>query len=131
MELFIPSLVVLLLGVAIAFFLLPRLAPTILIGGSAAVLALALYLHYSRFGRMEYQQSTWQYNLKQFSGWIMFAAVLLGAYGFYAINAGSAPAGGGEPMPPLALPQAGGGFKNVANTAMGRIHSLLRHGRIN
>jgi hypothetical protein len=67
----------------------------------------------------------------------MVGAVLLGAYGFYAMNNGSflggaesAPAISPE-MPPLSLPQTGGGFKNVFNTASTRINSLMRHGRIN
>jgi hypothetical protein len=147
MELVVPSLVVLLVGIAIAFFVIPRLAPTILIGGSAVVLALAIYLHYSRFGRMEYEQSTWQYNLKQFGSWIMVGAVLIGAYGFYAMNSGQfasmAPAISGvltpaapaapanNAMPPLTLPQAGGGFRMIARTVASRLNSLMKNGRIN
>lgn len=142
MELFVPSLAFLLVGVAVAFFVLPRLAPTILIGGSVVVLALALYLHYSRFGTMEYERSTWQYNVKQYGSWVIVAAILLGAYGFYAMNnsgAGNVATGVAEapaflapaaPMPPLATPQLGGGFKNVFNTASARINNLMRHGRI-
>ena len=102
------------------------------------MLAGALYFHYSRFGRMEYEQATWQYNLKQFGSWIMVGAILLGAYGFYAMNsaaATSAPVLGApstnSQMPALSVPQMGGGFRNVANTALGRINSLMRHGRIN
>lgn len=145
MELVVPSLVALLLGIAITFFVLPRLAPTILITGSAVVLGAALYLHYSRFGRMEYDQSTWQNNLKQFGSWIMVGAVLLGAYGFYAMNSGqlagitpailspsaSSNTAMGAEMPAFALPQAGGGFKIIARTAASRINSLLSSGRIN
>jgi hypothetical protein len=138
MELFVPSLVFLLVGVAIAFFVLPSLAPTLLIGGSAVVLAIALYLHYSRFGRMEYEQSTWQYNLKQFGGWVIVGAILLGAYGFYAMNTSGSPStyvSESAPalnagLPPLTMPQSGGGFKNVYNTAASRINNLMRHGRI-
>ena len=70
MELFVPSLVFLLVGVAIAYFVLPSIAPTLLIAGSAVVLLGALYLHYSRFGAMEYEASTWQYNLKRYSNWV-------------------------------------------------------------
>ena len=148
MELFVPSLGFLLVGVAIAFFALPRLAPTILIGGSVVVLALALYLHYSRFGTMEYERSTWQYNIKQYGSWAIVGAILLGAYGFYALNNSGATAPSGavntglslpspaslltpaEPMPALTTPQLGGGFKNVFNTASSRINNLMRHGRI-
>jgi hypothetical protein len=147
MELVVPSLAFLLFGVAIAFFALPRLAPTILIGGSVVVLAFAMYLHYSRFGKMEYERSTWQYNLKQYGSWAIVGAILLGAYGFYALNnsgasigsmSGNAGAGTSpvsmltpsEPMPTLAIPQLGGGFKNVFGTATTRINNLMRHGRI-
>ena len=131
-----PSLVALLVAIAIAYFVLPTLAPSVLIGGSGVLLALALYLHYKQFGVIEYERSTWQNNLKAFGSWVMLGAVLLGAYGFYAMNTGvsggAAPAFGAteSEMPPLSLPQMGGGFKNVFNTATGRINSLMRHGRI-
>jgi hypothetical protein len=134
MELLIPSLVALLVAIAVAYFVLPMLAPSILIGGSGVLLAVAVYLHFKQFGVVEYERSTWQNNLKSFGSWIMLGAVLLGAYGFYAMNTGAT--GGGEApvlgseMPALTLPQTGGGFKNVFNTATGRINSLMRHGRI-
>jgi hypothetical protein len=148
MELFVPSLAFLLVGVAVAFFVLPRLAPTILIGGSVVVLGVALYLHYSRFGTMEYERSTWQYNMKQYGSWAIVGAILLGAYGFYSLNNSGITASNGavnagisvpspasllapaEPMPALGTPQMGGGFKNVFNTATARINNLMRHGRI-
>jgi uncharacterized membrane protein len=136
MELLIPSLVALLVAIAIAYFILPMLAPSILIGGSAVLLAVAVYLHYKQFGVVEYERSTWQNNLKAAGSWVMLGAVLLGAYGFYAMNNGGSDGGGmvapalATEMPPLSLPQAGGGFKNVFNTAAGRINSLMRHGRI-
>ncbi len=132
-----PSLVALLVAIAIAYFVLPTLAPSVLIGGSGVLLAIALYLHYKQFGVVEYERSTWQNNLKAFGSWIMLGAVLLGAYGFYAMNTaggvgGAAPVlGTPEPeMPALSMPQMGGGFKNVFNTATGRINNLMRHGRI-
>lgn len=139
-----PSLVFLLVGVALAFFVVPRLAPVILIGGSVVVLGAALYIHYTRFGVMEYERSTWQYNLKAFGNWIIVGAILLGAYGFYALNNGTVAAVLPEPvanavnanaspaLPPLELPaMTGGGFGSVARRVGGRITSLLRHGRIN
>ena len=129
MELFMPSLVALLAAVAIAFFLVPSVAPTMLVAGSAVVLAGALYLHYSRFGRVEYEQATWQYNLRRYSSWIMLAAVLLGAYGFYTfsgmegsgIEAAPAPveAGGFGGL-------SGGGFVRVGETVAARLTALAR-----
>ena len=143
MEIFFPSLVALLVGVAIAFFVLPRLAPVILISGSAIVLGLALYLHYSRFGRMEYETATWQYNLRKYSSWVILGAILIAAYGFYTMNSGELAAALPSPiasvvqanaspaLPSLESPMLGGGFGNVAATVTRRIGSLMRHGRIN
>ena len=134
MELFLPSLVFLLAGAAIAFFVLPTIAPVMLVGGSAAVLAGALYLHYSRFGRMEYEQATWQNNLRAYSSWIILAAVLLAAYGFYAMSAGGAPPppvstgifdmGGNTTSTGLPI-MTGGGFSRVFKHAATRISDLL------
>ena len=149
MELFVPSLVFLLAGVAIAYFVIPTLAPTLLIAGSAVVLAGALYLHYSRFGAMEYEASTWQYNLKKYANWVILAAILLGAYGFYTMNSGmsAAPAAGMLPAPLAeavsnnfsspalpaltAPPMMGGGLSSVFKTASSRLGELMRKGRIN
>jgi len=145
MELFVPSLVFLLAGVAIAYFVIPTLAPTLLIAGSAVVLAAALYLHYSRFGAMEYEASTWQYNFKKYANWVIMAAILLGAYGFYTMNAGTAQAMLPAPVaeavtnnfsspafPALSTPpMMGGGLSAVFKTASSRLGELMRKGRIN
>ncbi len=140
MELFIPSFVALLFGVAIVYFVLPGMAPPILIGGSIIMLGVALYSHYSKFGRMEYEQATWQYNLRNYSSWIMMGSIILGAYGFYAMNktepaqsimptaitsAVSSPA-----MPSMMAPAVGGGLGSVMKTATTRINELMRRGRI-
>ncbi len=146
MELFVPSLVFLLAGVAIAYFVIPTLAPTLLIAGSAVVLAGALYLHYSRFGALEYEASTWQYNLKKYANWVILAAVLLGAYGFYTLNTGGASSAvlpapvasavtnnfSSPALPPLTTPNMiGGGLNSVLKTASSRLGELMRKGRIN
>lgn len=144
MELFVPSLVFLLVGVAIAYFVIPTLAPTLLIAGSAVVLAAALYLHYSRFGALEYEASTWQNNLKKYANYLILGAVLLGAYGFYTMNTGSASAMLPAPfqaavtdnfsspaLPPLMPPMMGGGLGAVFKTASSRLGELMRKGRIN
>lgn len=145
-----PSLVFILIAVAIAYLAFPSLAPPILIGGSAVALAGALYLHYSRFGVMEYERATWQYNLRKYSNWVIMGAILLGAYGFYAMNQGSAGVGfgagiagaaAGAPslsilpsspaLPPLSAPSMiGGGMGSVLKTASSRLGELMRRGRI-
>ena len=123
MELLIPGLAFLLFGVAIAFFVVPKIAPAMLITGSGIAIAIALYLHYSKFGNEEYGRSTWQNNLKLYARWVIIAAVIFGAYMFYAMNTGA-------PMPPISMPKVGGSLDNVIDTATSRINELLRKGRI-
>lgn len=146
MELFIPSLTFLLVAVAIAYFVFPALAPPLLIGGSAFVLIGAVYLHYSRFGVMEYERATWQYNLRKYSNWVIMGAILLGAYGFYAMNNQSESSGSQNMLPSAVanvLPSAspalpaleapamiGGGMATVFKTASSRLGELMRRGRI-
>jgi len=129
MELLIPSLAFVLAAVAIAFFVMPRFAPATLVVGSAVVLALALYEHIKKFGVSEYERATWLKNGRQYGGWILLVVILLGAYGFYAMN--NTGSGVGTPaLPPVSTPQLGGDFGDVAKTATSRIRELMRHGRI-
>lgn len=131
MELLIPSLAFLLAAVAIAFFVLPKFAPATLVLGSAIVLALAGYEHWKKFGVSEYERATWLKNARQYGGWIMVVVILLGAYGFYAMNnAGGGGAVATPAFPPVSTPQLGGDLGDVAKTATSRIRELMRHGRI-
>lgn len=134
MELLIPSLALVLLAVAIAFFVMPSFAPAILITGSIITLVIAVYFHMSQFGVMEYERATWQYNLRKYSSYVMIGAIILGAYGFYAMN--NADAGGffgssaTPALPAVTMPAVGGGLDSIARTASSRINELLRKGRI-
>ena len=141
MQLFIPSLVALLVGVAIAFFVLPMAAPAILVGGGIVAILAALYVHWSKFGAIEYEKATWQYNLRKYASYVMIAGVLLGAYGFYAMNwAGSSSSSilpsaitsnvATPALPPMAMPAMGGGMGSIMKTATSRIGELMRKGRI-
>ena len=139
MELFLPGLGLILLCVAIAFFVMPMLAAPMLITGSIVMLVLSLYMHYNQFWRTEYEQSTWQYNLRQYSSYVMVGAILLGAYGFYAMNQqGSESAFPSSitgavtspSLPTLQAPAIGGGMGTVMKTASSRISELMRRGRI-
>jgi hypothetical protein len=129
MELLMPSLAVLLAAVAIAFFVIPRMAPNVLIIASAVVLGLALYSHYNRFGITEYERATWIYNLGQYSGFIIVGVVIVGAYlmwGGMGSSSSNTPA-----APTLNLPTlSGGGFDTIFETSSSRIRELLRKGRI-
>jgi hypothetical protein len=134
MELLLPSLAGLLLAVAIAYFLMPNYAAPTLITAGIVLLIVAEYVHWSQFGVSEYQRSTWQYNLRRYGSYVVVAAILLGAYGFWAINQGA----GGSVMAPvvtpalptITAPALGGGLATVANTAASRIRDLMRKGRI-
>lgn len=125
MEFLIPSLAMILAAVAIIFFVYPRIAMPLLIGASAFMLVIAIYLHWSRFRVMEYERSTWQNNLKDFAPFVMIGVILLGAYGFYAVNSDSS-----QPAPLISTPLIGGGFDDVIGTAVSRINQLMRKGRI-
>jgi len=128
MQLLMPSLTLVLVAVAIAFFLLPQLAPAVLVTGGAAVMVLAMYSNWSQFSRSEYEQATWMYNLRKYSSYVIIGVILLGAYGFYAMNQTSAaPA---TPLPAIMAPTVGGGLRSMMDTASSRINELMRKGRI-
>ena len=74
MELFLPSVIVLLLAAAVVFFLLPKFGPATLAIVSAVLLALGLYQHYKTFGT-EYRFSTWQFV--SFSPFFLIGGLLI------------------------------------------------------
>lgn len=89
MELFLPSVIVLLLAAAVVFFLLPQFGPATLAIVSAALLALGLYQHYSTFGT-EYRFSTW--HLVSFSPYFLIGGLLvvIAIFLLYTMPVGSA-----------------------------------------
>lgn len=129
MELLFPSLFALLIAVAIAYFFIPKIAPTILVAVSCVVLAWALYTHYQRFGVSEYERSNWIYTIRDYSGFILFGAIILGGFGFYVMNR---QVGGVEssPLPNLITPTVGGGMHHVMKTVQSRMKELVSKGRI-
>ena len=82
MELFIPSIVVLVLGALISFFLLPRMSPYVLGMLCLAMFALGVWQHYSMFP-YEYRASMVTDIIKQYSGFIMLLAVIFA--GIFAV----------------------------------------------
>jgi len=125
MELLIPSLVVLIVATAIAIFVLPRVAPNVLLITSAVLLGYAVLEHYKRFGITEYERATWIYSIKDYMGYIVLAIIILGAYGFYVMNVGTSGS-----MPALSAPTSGGGMGTIARTVRSRIGELVTKGRI-
>ena len=131
MEIFIPSLALLLFAVAIAYFILPKFAPQILLSSSAFVLAAAIFMHWKQFGVSEYERATWIYKIKDYSAYILIGIVILGAYGFYAMNNWSGSSGSMVPaMPAITTPIMGGGMDQIAKTVSSRIGQLVKKGRI-
>jgi hypothetical protein len=74
MELFFPSVIVLLLAAAVVFFVFPRFGPATLAIISAVLLAFGLYQHYTTFGT-EYRFSTWQ--LVSFAPYLLVGGLLV------------------------------------------------------
>jgi hypothetical protein len=76
MELFIPSLLAILIAAGIVMFILPRLSPIILGILALVFLVLAAYSHYTFFGS-EYQLSTWQLPLVNYAPYILIGGLVL------------------------------------------------------
>jgi hypothetical protein len=84
MELFIPSVLLLLLAAAVVFFVLPRFGAPMLAVISVALLAFGIYQHMNAFG-YEYKMLTWQYGLMNYAPYIMVGGLLL-VIAFYLIT---------------------------------------------
>ena len=126
MEFLIPGLAFLLFGIAIAFLVVPKIAPAMLITGAGVAIALAAYMHYVKFGNEEYNRSTWQNNLKTHARWVILLAVLFGAYAFYALNASDNMSG----YTTVVIPKIGGSLNDVVNRISSRMDDLFRKGRL-
>lgn len=75
MELFIPTLVVLVLGALFAFVIIPKLSPYVLGCLAISMFILGLWQHYSMFP-YEYRASMATELLKQYSGFIMLVGII-------------------------------------------------------
>lgn len=125
-----PSLIALLLAVAVAYFVIPQMAPSVLIIVSAVILAWAVYSHATRFAVTEYERATWTYKLKDYTGLFVFGTILVIGYGMFFMQGQSGGIISNSPMAPVNLSTVGGGFGTVARTVRSRIGELLRKGRI-
>jgi len=135
--LLIPGLVAILASVGLSFFVMPMFAPAILLTGSAVLFVLALYVHWSKFGRDEYERATFWWNMKDNIYMVLIGIIIVGCIIFYAMNytASSIPAlrggyFGASDMPPISVPAFGGGLEEIAMTAGSRIQNLFKKGRL-
>jgi hypothetical protein len=120
MELFIPSLVVLVLGAIFLFAFLPNLSPYVLGGLAVSMFGLGLWQHYTMFP-YEYRISVASDTIKQYSGFIMLLAVIFaGVTGVLMMHGGNPPST--EGMIP-AMPNIMGS-NNSAKNSSGSIFNL-------
>ncbi len=76
MELFIPSLVGIVLAALVVMFILPRLSPIILGVLALVFLVLAAYQHFTFFGN-EYALSTWQLPLVNYGPYLLLGGLII------------------------------------------------------
>lgn len=101
MELFLPSLFLMLLAYFFTIMFIPKLSPFIIIGGSIAFIAFTVYNHYSLFEN-EYRIMTWTDTAKQFGPTLIILLIiaLMGGYLIYISTTGK----GTLPRPPDSIP---------------------------
>jgi len=111
MELFLPSILVIIFAALVIMILIPNFSPLIIVILSAVLLTASTYQHFQFFWN-EYQQSTWQTNLKIFAPGIIIAAVFL----YIFVVGGSYIASGTLPqMPAMELPPASTATNSVTS----------------
>ena len=84
MELFIPSILALVIAAAIVMFVLPRLSSVVLGSLALVFVIIAAYQHYNFF-YTEYRQSTWQMPLLQYAPYLLLGGLVLFLI-FFSIN---------------------------------------------
>lgn len=114
MEFFLPSLLIFLIATVVIVFLLPKLSPLLIVTFAAILLTLGVYHHFKLFWN-EYQQSTWQDQLKLFAPGIMLAIIIV--YVLFSIlmffTGGKVPV---PEMPKVELPPANTATNMVTST---------------
>lgn len=124
MELFIPTLIVLVLGALFAFVILPKLSPYVLGGLAISMFLLGLWQHYSMFP-YEYRASMATDILKQYSGFIMLVAVIFAGTVTVLVMHGGNPPAAGDVIPELpAMPNMMGPSNNAKKNNSGGIFNL-------
>jgi hypothetical protein len=116
MELFIPSLFILLIAGLLAFLIIPRSTVSIVLGVSLLTLLYVLHDHYGKFYN-EYRYSTWQYTAQGYAPYIIIGVLIL-----FILTSSSFVLNpfGGQPQPMISLP--------TATTATNPITSVINSG---
>ena len=114
MELFLPSLVVIILGGLVVFFLLPKASPYTLGVMAVLLFGLGIYQHYQTFP-YEYNSSNLHETMKDYSPFLMILATILGLVIGVMVAFGGNPPALSEAIPdmssiaamPVSLPEIG------------------------
>ena len=131
MELFLPSVLLIILAALIIMIVIPHFSPLIIVIVSAILLTASTYQHFQFFWN-EYEQSTWQATLKIFAPGLIIVAVFL----YIFMVGGSFITGGTAPkMPEMELPPAStatnavtSAINNSMNAVSGAANSLANAG---
>jgi hypothetical protein len=121
MELFIPSLLLLIVCGIIAFAVVPKFTTPAILLVSMLIFVYVLYYHYTTFA-YEYQYSTWQLQLTQYAPFLMIFALIgfiFMAFGFIFQS------GGGNSSPISQLPLLPTS-SSATNPVTGAINTGLR-----
>lgn len=114
MEFFIPSLLIFLVSVAVAFILAPRLTPLIIAVLSIILLTYGVYTHYTLFSS-EYRLNTWSERMKLYAPALMIGGIIL--FIIYSILAfftkGFVPV---PPIPNITLPTPNTATNTIVNS---------------
>lgn len=105
MELFIPSLLVLLLGAVVAFFLIPKMTPYTIGFLSIALFVVGVWQNYTMFPD-EYRASFFTSFLKDYSPFVMIIAVIIGGMVIMTAVFGKNPPSITEVIPEIVAPIA-------------------------
>ena len=90
MELFIPSLFILVLSALVIFVLLPKMAPYTIGGLALALFALGVWQNYKMFP-YEYKSTMLMETLREHSPFVMLTAVIIGSMIFILSAYGPSP----------------------------------------
>jgi hypothetical protein len=131
MELFIPSLLILVLSAVVVFLVLPKASPYVLGGLAIAMLIFGVVQHYQQFP-YEYTASSISQVVTDYSPFVILAVLILGILSVLASAFGFQTPSVAAVMPELpampampAMPNLGGGNGSNKGGVMGGIANTL------
>ncbi len=91
MEVFLPSVFIVILALGVVIGIFPRLTPFFLVMIALTLLVLAAYNHYTLFG-LDYRIQTWGSSVRSFAPIILIGTVVIfsGGYLLYILGQGGA-----------------------------------------